>query len=81
MSNEYVIPIDSRLRRRVEKFARANKTSEADVIRAAIEAYCAAREGESCYERAERAGLIGCVADAPADLSTNPAHLEGFGRG
>ena len=26
-----------------------------------------------------RLGLLGCVADAPADLSTNPKHMEGFG--
>ena len=25
------------------------------------------------------AGLIGCVKNAPADLSTNPKHMEGFG--
>lgn len=26
------------------------------------------------------AGLIGCIQDAPADLSENPAHLQGFGK-
>jgi hypothetical protein len=24
--------------------------------------------------------LIGCVKDAPADLSSNPKHLDGYGR-
>jgi Arc/MetJ-type ribon-helix-helix transcriptional regulator len=24
--------------------------------------------------------LVGCVKDAPADLSTNPKHLNGYGR-
>jgi predicted DNA-binding antitoxin AbrB/MazE fold protein len=32
------------------------------------------------YESLERAGLIGCVKDAPADLSTNPKYMEGFGK-
>jgi hypothetical protein len=26
-----------------------------------------------------RLGLLGCIADAPADLSTNPQHMAGFG--
>ena len=24
--------------------------------------------------------IVGCVQDAPADLSTNPIHMEGFGQ-
>jgi hypothetical protein len=34
---------------------------------------------ESFLEKAEPQGLIGCVDDGPADLSTNPAHMNGFG--
>jgi hypothetical protein len=34
----------------------------------------------SAYEYAKALGIVGSVADAPADLSTNPRHLEGFGR-
>jgi len=30
-------------------------------------------------EAAMRLGMVGCVA-GPADLSTNPAHMEGFGQ-
>jgi hypothetical protein len=36
--------------------------------------------GPTLYESLERAGLIGCVKDAPADLSTNPKYMEGFGK-
>jgi hypothetical protein len=32
------------------------------------------------YEIAMREGLIGCVDDAPPDLNTNPACMEGFGK-
>jgi hypothetical protein len=38
---------------------------------------------ETAYELASRAGLIGCIPGAPrspTDLSTNPKHMEGFGR-
>ena len=37
------------------------------------------KNGESFGEAAARLGLIGCV-EGPADLSTNPAYMEGFGR-
>ena len=36
--------------------------------------------GENFLEAAERLGLIGCISGGPAELSTNPAHMEGFGR-
>jgi hypothetical protein len=39
---------------------------------------------ESAFEVASRAGLIGCIQDSPGspdDLSTNPRHMAGFGRG
>ncbi|MDR3638072.1 MAG: hypothetical protein P4L84_29980 [Isosphaeraceae bacterium] len=38
---------------------------------------------ETAFDAAERAGLIGCIEGAPrspTDLSTNPKHMEGFGR-
>ena len=45
----------------------------------------AARRGseETAFDVASRAGLIGCIKGAPrspTDLSTNPKHMEGFGR-
>jgi len=39
--------------------------------------------GESVFDVMNRAGLIGCVKgmpNTPTDLSTNPKHMEGFGR-
>jgi Arc/MetJ-type ribon-helix-helix transcriptional regulator len=46
----------------------------------------AAREAteETAFDVASRAGLIGCIKGtprSPTDLSTNPKHMEGFGRG
>lgn len=34
---------------------------------------------ETVYEAMTRLGLLGCITDAPADLSTNPVYMEGFG--
>jgi predicted DNA-binding antitoxin AbrB/MazE fold protein len=33
----------------------------------------------NCHDLAEKAGMIGSLKDAPRDLSTNPAHFQGFG--
>ncbi len=38
-----------------------------------------AEREESFYEAAMRLGAIGIAKDTPPDLSTNPAHLNGFG--
>jgi len=38
--------------------------------------------GETAYDVASRAGLIGCIQGtprSPTDLSTNEKHMEGFG--
>lgn len=35
---------------------------------------------ESFFDAASKLGLIGCLEGGPTDLSTNPAHMEGFGR-
>jgi predicted DNA-binding antitoxin AbrB/MazE fold protein len=32
------------------------------------------------FELLDEAGLIGCIKDGPTDLSTNPKHMEGFGK-
>jgi hypothetical protein len=34
---------------------------------------------ESLFDRMTRHGLLGCLEGGPADLSTHPAHMEGFG--
>jgi len=35
--------------------------------------------GRTLLEILDGAGLVGCIPDAPSDLSTNPRHMEGFG--
>ena len=35
---------------------------------------------ETCFDIAERIGVIGAIDNLPADLSTNPDHFEGFGQ-
>jgi predicted DNA-binding antitoxin AbrB/MazE fold protein len=40
----------------------------------------AIEEGASLLELMQRAGLVGCIKDAPPDLSTNPKYMEDFGK-
>jgi hypothetical protein len=34
---------------------------------------------ETVHAAMVRLGLLGCIKDAPSDLSTNPEYMEGFG--
>ena len=38
-----------------------------------------AKSVANCYDLAQKAGMIGALKNAPADLSTNPEHFQGFG--
>jgi predicted DNA-binding antitoxin AbrB/MazE fold protein len=49
------------------------KVTISDVTRATTDAVA------SCYDLAQKAGLIGALKDGPSDLSTNPEHFQGFG--
>jgi hypothetical protein len=81
--------IDLDTKRRIVAYARAVGSTPADVVRKAFEEYEATHKGtrapgqETAFDALSRAGLIGCLNDAPetpADLATNPEHMEGFGR-
>ena len=59
---------------RVDRLARARKTSKSSVIREALERGLAAEDPlEDILD------LIG-LAEGPVDLSRNPKHLQGYGR-
>ena len=68
------------VRQRLRASARRSGTSESDLVRGAVERQLAAEEKSlTAYDRAKKAGLIGVVSGGPTDISTNPAHFEGFG--
>ena len=75
------VRIQPEVERRLRREAAVNGCSESVVVRAALEAYFQ-RGGpsETAHDVARRAGVIGCIGEAPADLSTNRKHFEGFGR-
>lgn len=68
------------LKQQLEAEARAKGISPSEVVRQAIEEHLRQQTPrETCYDLAKRLGIIGVYKDGPADLSTNPAHMEGFG--
>jgi hypothetical protein len=74
--------VHARLKRALESEAREKGVRPSEIVRQALEEHMRSRApSPSCRDLAERIGLIGSVKSLPADLSTNPDHMEGFGRG
>jgi predicted DNA-binding protein len=68
------------LRQRLKAAADRAGTRASDLVRAAVEKQLALEDKAlTAYDRAKKAGLIGAVRGASRDLSTNPAHFDGFG--
>ena len=73
--------LSAELRRRLKDAAERNGTREADIVRRAVERqFAAENEGNTAYDYAKEAGLIGAVRGASRDLSTNLRHFIGFSR-
>jgi len=69
--------VPERLRRRLERIANRRKVPVSVVVREALEA---AVESEDLVESfTARAGDLCGALSGPRDLSSNPAHLDGYG--
>lgn len=76
------VRVDPRLKRELEAEARKQGVRPSDVVRRALEEHLRpCPPSVSCRELAERLGILGAAEGLPVDLSTNPDHMEGFGRG
>jgi hypothetical protein len=74
------VRVDERLKLQLEAEAREKGVRPSDIVRQALEEHMRQRAPrESCLDIARRIGILGIYTDAPTDLSTNPAHMEGFG--
>lgn len=80
-SNRITVRVPERLGTRLRSRSRVKGQTPSDLVRVALENYLVEdSSADSAYELAKAAGLIGCARRAPKDLSTNPRHLEGFGK-
>ena len=75
--------------RKARELAERTGASAEDVANRALDEYYAghgangdhasAVPGETVYEALLRSGSLGCFTGGPADLTTNPDHMQGFG--
>jgi len=75
------IRIDPTVRRELEERASAKKKGQSEIVREALKEYFTAHPaGQTRYDVAARAGVVGIVKTAPSDMSTNRKYFKGFGR-
>jgi predicted DNA-binding protein len=80
-SQRISVRVPGGIARRLKERSRATGTRESQVVREALEQYLSqSRKEETTYDLLLGAGLIGCVRDAPKDLSTNKRYFKGFGK-
>jgi hypothetical protein len=76
------VRVDKRLKQELESEAREKGVQPSVVVRQALEEHMRSRTRHpNCRDLAQQLGLIGPAKGLPADLSTNPKHMKGFGRG
>lgn len=81
VSQRITVRVPKTLSARLRDRSRAKGQTPSDLVRVALETYLGVGSGQgSAFALAQAAGLIGYVAQAPKDLSTNAAHFDGFGK-
>ena len=74
------IRVEGQLKQRFETEAKAEGVSPSALVRRLLEAhYHPAPPQENCFHLATRLGILGSIKGLPAELSTNPNHVEGAG--
>ena len=84
-SDRITIRIPETLGQRLRHRSRMRGQPESELVREALETYLGqSAEARPAFELAAEAGLIGCIGRSAKsllkDLSTNPRHMEGFGK-
>ncbi len=76
------VRVDGRLKHLLGAAAKGRGVSPSDLVRELLEEHLGSRgPAETCLDVARRLDLVGRCKGLPADLSTDPGHLDGFGRG
>jgi len=75
------IKVPEAVDRRITAAMKRRGMRKSDMVREALERYLDEAHEARRGSFLDLAGdLVGCVKDAPADLSSNPRHLDGYGR-
>ncbi|MFT4268795.1 MAG: hypothetical protein QM586_16495 [Xenophilus sp.] len=80
--NTLTIKLPSQLESEIAAVSSHEHITKSALVRRALEAYLAQHKSKAPFVSAlDRAGdLVGCFEGGPADLASNPAHLDGFGK-
>ncbi|MEO6321050.1 MAG: hypothetical protein ABIR56_10215 [Polaromonas sp.] len=76
------VKIPSQLEQEIVLASQREHLSKSELVRRALVAYVSQRKaGISTMSALEQAGdLVGCFSGGPSDLSSNPRHMDDFGR-
>ena len=79
--NTISIKIDPELERALVLASEREHLSKSEVMRRALVSYLNQRSAAAAPSALDLVGdLAGCFSGGPADLSSNPRHLDDFGR-
>ena len=79
--NTISIKIDPELERALVLASEREHLSKSELIRRALVSYLNQRSAAAAPSALDLVGdLAGCFSGGPADLSSNPRHLDDFGR-
>ena len=80
--NSMTIKLPSQLDQAVVDACKREHVSKSELVRRALASYVSQRHtGTPPASALERSGdLVGCFTGGPKDLSSNPAHMDGFGQ-
>lgn len=75
------VKVPEALDRKITAAVKRRRMRKSGVVREALERYLDETQEARRGSFLELAGdLIGCVKNAPADLASNPKHLDSYGR-
>jgi len=75
------VKVPEALDRKITAAVKRRGMQKSEVVREALERYLDETHEVRRGSFLDLAGdLVGCVKDAPADLSSNPKHMNGYGR-
>ena len=75
------VKIPPQLEQEIVRASAQEHLSKSELVRRALVAYVNQRKGVSVISALDQAGdLVGCFAGGPSDLSSNPRHMDDFGR-
>ena len=79
--NTLTVKIPPGLGRELAQVSEQEHLTKSELVRRALVAYIRQRNQSSAIVSAlDQAGdLVGCFSGGPADLASNPGHLDGFG--